>query len=402
MARAKRLTAASVTAAKHDGSTDYAQRIYDGDGSGLALNIRPEGTKSWVQIIAVNGRRQHIGLGPVALVSLREAREKAQRNKKIAFDGGDPIAERDGSRRVPTFEALAKRVIANKKAELSNPKAAAQWESTLRTYAFPHIGRIRVNRISVADIMRCVEPIWADKRETASRVRQRIGVVLDAAVAFGHRADNPATAAKALLPKARKSAVKHHKALPWQDVPAAVRTVRDTGAWIGTQLLFEFLVLTAARSGEARGATWDEIDLEAATWTVPAERMKARVAHRVPLVDAALKVLRQARKLTDPPVFPALAGCSLVFPSVTGKVISDATVGKLLKENSVAATPHGFRSSFRDWASECTDAPHAVMELSLAHSVGSAVEQAYARSDLFDRRRSLMNAWAEHVAAEPA
>ena len=248
--------------------------------------------------------------------------------------------------------------------------------------------------------MRCVQPIWTTKRETASRVRQRIATILEAAVVYGYRSDNPAKAALRLLPK-RRPPVRHHRALPWRDVPEALRAVRASGAWAGTKLAFEFLVLTAARSGEVRGATWSEMDFDTATWTVPAERMKAQVEHRVPLAPRAVDLLAEAKALVDPPMLPQLARCPLVFPSVRGKALSDSTISKLLREIGVGAVPHGFRSSFRDWASENTAASHAVMEAALAHSIPSAVERAYARSDLFDRRRELMEQWAAFVSEEP-
>ena len=398
MARQKRLTAKTVENAQHDGRTRSAQRLYEGDGSGLALNIQPGGSKSWVQGITVCGTRRWLGLGPYPLVTLKRAREKALENKRIAYEGGDPIAERDGTKRIPNFQSLAQRVIDMQAAEHKNPKSKAQWESSLAAYAYPHIGRKRVDSIIVDDVMRCVEEIWEEKRETASRVRQRIASVLDAAIAYGHRTDNPAKTALQLLPK-RRAPVKHHRALPYKEVPAAIERIRASGAWIGTKLAFEFLVLTAARSGEVRLARWSEFDLEAATWTIPAERMKANVEHRVPLAPRCVELLAEARTLTQGRMAtPQLAGCELVFPSLSGRPLSDSTISKLVRENSVKAVPHGFRSSFRDFASEQSDAPHAVMEAALAHTIRSAVERAYARSDLLAKRRRLMNQWAEYLA----
>ena len=396
MPRTQKLTAKAVAHAAHDGTTRAAQRIFDGDGSGLALNVKPGGTKSWVQSITVRGRRRTFGLGPYPMISLREAREAALRNKRIAFEGGDPVAERNERRGAPLFRELAERVIAAREGEWVSPRTAPNWRSSLAAYARPLLAQ-RIDQITVADVMACLTPIWSDKRETATRVKRRIGAVMEWSVAHGYRTDDPVRAAASLLPKRRAKAV-HHKALPWAEVPGAVRTIRGTGAWPGTRLAFEFLVLTAARSGEVRGATWDEVDVDAALWTIPGTRMKAGVAHRVPLAPAALAVLAEARLLTDPPITPAHRGCTLVFPSVQGKALSDSTISKLLRENCVAGVPHGFRSSFRDWAAETTGAPHAVMEAALAHAVPSAVERAYARTDLLDQRRSLMDAWGRFVA----
>ena len=217
----------------------------------------------------------------------------------------------------------------------------------------------------------------------------------------GHRRDDPAAAAVLKgLPRGGHT-VAHHAALPYQEVPAAVRRIRRTGAWIGTKLSFEFLILTAARSGEVRHAVWDEIDLDARLWTVPAERMKGRTSHRVPLSGRCMELLAEAGRISRIPTLDYLAGCAYVFPSIRGRPLSDSTVSKLCRENEIGAVPHGFRSSFRDWASEQTDAPHAVMEASLAHVIPRAVERAYARSDLLDRRRTLMEAWAEFVASAP-
>ena len=224
----------------------------------------------------------------------------------------------------------------------SNPKHGAQWESTLRNYVFPRLGKRPVDSIASADVLAVLTPIWHELPETAKRVRQRIGTVMDWAVAQGYRQDNPA----------------------------------------------------AARSGEVRGATWNEIDLEAATWTVPASRMKAGREHRVPLSQRALAVLAEASAFRT-------GEDGLVFPAQRGNPLSDSTISKLCRENGINAVPHGFRSSFRDWASEKTNAPHAVMEAALAHTIGNQVEAAYHKTDLFDRRRKLMDSWADYLAATP-
>ena len=255
----------------------------------------------------------------------------------------------------------------------------------------PKIGDKRVDRISTADVMEVLLPIWSTKRETASRVRQRVGAVMKWAVAQGYREDNPAgDAISAALPK-NSARRQHQRALPHSQVAEAVQRVRASKAHRATALAFEFLVLTACRSGEVRGARWDEVDDVAATWTVPPARMKAKLEHRVPLSNRAVSVLREARETSDK--------SGLVFPSPTGRVLSDSTLSKLLRELGVGAVPHGFRSSFRDWAAERTDAPREVCELALAHVNSDRVEAAYRRSDLFERRRQLMQHWSDYLTA---
>ena len=247
-----------------------------------------------------------------------------------------------------------------------------------------------MDRISPADVMEVLLPIWSTKRETARRVRQRIGAVMKWAVAQGYREDNPAgDAISAALPK-NSVRHQHQRALPHAQVAEALARVRASKAHWATVMAFEFLVLTACRSGEVRGARWKEVDAAAATWTVPPSRMKAKLEHRVPLSDRAVAVLDEAREIADE--------SGLVFPSPTGCVLSDSTLSKLLRELGIGAVPHGFRSSFRDWAAECSDARREVCELALAHVNSDRVEAAYRRSDLFERRRELMADWADYVA----
>ena len=375
--------------------TASAQRIYDGSGNGLALNVRPEQTKSWVQTITIRGRRRWIGLGPYPMVSLAEAREKALENQKIAREGRDPVAERNAVKEIPDFRSFAEQVIKNHVSKRISGKSLAQWKSSLGSYAYPRLGRMRIDQIKPGDIEACLLPIWHTKAETATRVLQRITTICGQAVAHGFCPLNAGKSAKDLLGNSRKI-VQHHSAVPWEDVPATVRKIKETDAYPTTKLALEFLILTAARSGEVRGATWDEIDIDEATWTIPASRMKARTEHRVPLADRCLEILDEAqafasklrRTLTE-----------LVFPSPRGKTLSDSTLSKLVRENGVPGTPHGFRSSFRVWAAEQTDTPHEVMEAALAHTVPNAVVRAYARTDFFDKRRSLMSEWADFVGA---
>ena len=379
----KRLSPAFVRKASKSG------RYYDGNG--LFLKIDPSGAKRWGQRLVIHGRQRTLGLGGCALVSLAEARQAALENRKIARAGGDPLAQSRRTTNIPTFEAAAATVIDLHRHGWRNEKHAAQWEATLRGYVFPRLGQRSVADITTADVMAVLMPIWNEKPETARRVRQRISTVMKWAVAQGYRADNPAgDAIGAALPKHNGKAKRHHRALPHGEVAAAIKAVRGSGAGIAVKLAFEFLVLTAARSGEVRLATWDEIDKKAKTWTVPASRMKAGLEHRVPLCDRALAILDEARALAD--------GSGLVFPGTrVGKPLSDMTLSKLMRDLGLEAVPHGFRSSFRNWAGECANAPREVMELSLAHTVRNKVEAAYNRTDLFERRRTLMDQWASYL-----
>ena len=338
----------------------------------------------------MHGRRRDLGLGGFPYVSLAEARQQAFDYRKLARAGGDPMALK-GRPDVPTFAEAAETVIGIHAAGWRDGgKSEGQWRASLRDYATPRLGRQRVDEITTADVMAVLVPIWHEKRVTAQRVRQRIGAIMRWAVAQGYRGDNPAgEAIGAALP--RNSGVKtHHRALPHGEVAAAIEAVRESGAPASAKLAFEFLVLSACRSGEVRGARWQEIDLEAAVWTVPALRTKAGREHRVPLSTRALGVLDEARARAD--------GSGLVFPSSTGRALSNATLSKLLRDLNVDGVPHGFRSSFRDWAAEQTDTPHAVMEAALAHTNPNQVEAAYARSDLFQKRRKLMEQWAGYLA----
>ena len=388
MKRPKRLSATFVNTINVPG------RYGDGRGGhGLSLLVKQASTggfsKSWAQRIRLDGKPANVGLGAYPVVTLARARQKALANTRTVSEGRDP---RDRSSRAPTFEQAVETVIAiHAENWKDGGKSAAQWHASLRDYAVPKIGAKRVDRISTADVMEVLLPIWSTKRETARRVRQRIGAVMKWAVAQGYREDNPAgDAISAALPK-NSVRRQHQKALPHAQVAAAVKQVRTSKAHRATALAFEFLVLTACRSGEVRGARWDEVDEAKATWTVPPERMKAKLAHRVPLSNRAVAVLEEALELSDT--------SGLIFPSPTGRVLSDSTLSKLLRELRVGAVPHGFRSSFRDWAAERTDVPREVCELALAHVNSDRVEAAYRRSDLFDRRRELMDKWAAYIGS---
>ena len=381
MVRPKQLSAAFVKTVKRPG------RYGDGRGGhGLSLLVKPTTTarlsKTWAQRLYIAGRAVNIGLGSYPVVTLAEARRKALANRRTVAQGGDP---RGGG--IPTFAEAADKVIAiHRESWRPGGKSEAQWRASLRAYAMPHMGTKRVDRITTSDVLAVLVPIWSSKRETARRVRQRVGSIMKWAVAEGYREDNPAgDAIGAALPRHGKL-TRHFPALPHNQVGAALADVQASGAWIGTKLAFEFLVLTAARSGEVRNARWQEIDIECSTWTVPGERMKAGRDHRVPLSRRALAVLGEAQEIASRP--------GLIFPAPAGRVLSAMTMTKLVRELGIEAVPHGFRSSFRDWAAEKTDHPREVIEAALAHVVRNKVEAAYRRTDLFERRRRLMEDWA--------
>ena len=362
------------------------------DGNGLYLRVDRSGARRWEQRLRIQGRNRTLGLGGCQLVSLAEAREKAFTNRKIARSGGDPRTERHKVRDMPTFAEAAARVLEQKRPGWRSGKHPEDWISSLRAYAFPELGHRPVGEITTADILAVLTPIWHGKHVTARRVRQRIGAVMKWAVAMGLRPDNPAGDVLDQALGRHRVVVQHMRALPHSEVAGAIEAVRTSAAALVTRLAFEFMVLTACRSGEVRLAGWDEIDLEAGEWTIPGERMKAQRPHRVPLSGRAVEILGEARTLGD--------GGGLVFPSSEGRPLSGSTLSTLLRGLRIAAVPHGCRSSFRDWCGECSNAPREVAEAALAHVVRDKVEAAYARSDLFERRRVLMDAWAAYLAGE--
>ena len=337
----------------------------------------------------LSGRKRELGLGSIHLVSLAEAREQARANRKLARAGGDPLVEKRRLEAVPTFAEAAATVVEQKRDGWRSPRAAADWLGSLKRYVFPRIGSRPVSEVSSADLLAVLTPIWHVKSDTARRLRQRIGAVLEWSIAMEHRTDNPCDRLGPVLGPQR-DIVRHMRALPHQDVAAALETVRASRATSAVKLAFEFLVVTAARSGEVRLATWEEMNVAARVWTIPAERMKMHREHRVPLSLRALEVLDASRSLAD--------GNPLVFPNRWGNFIKDTFLSQLLKDLGIAAVPHGFRSSFRDWAAEETNHPREVLEAALAHVVRNQVEAAYARSDLFERRRTLMDEWAAYLA----
>ncbi|EYD77116.1 site-specific recombinase, phage integrase family [Rubellimicrobium mesophilum DSM 19309] len=352
----------------------------------------PSGSRYWVQRIAIRGKRTELGIGNASLVSLVEAREAALANRKLARAGGDPLAAKRAEAAVMTFEEAARTVHRMHLPIWKNPKHAAQFLSSLETYAFPRIGGVRMNEVSSADVLDVLTPLWAEKVDMARRVRQRIGMVMKWGVAKGWRKDNPAENVLTGLPKQGLSK-EPRKALPYQGVADCIAAIRTSRSGLSPRLALEFLILTASRSGETREATWPEIDLKKAVWEIPAERMKMKRAHRVPLSPRALEVLREARGLSE--------ANGLVFPgSRPGQPMRDKTLSQVIRVLGFSAHVHGFRTSFRTWAQERTNFPREVAEFALAHVVGSAAEQAYARSDLFEKRRKMMEAWAAYLAQE--
>ena len=362
------------------------------DGGGLHLYISKAGGKSWVQRITIDRRRRDIGLGAFPSVGLAQALEKAADNRAAVAEGRDPVAEKH-SPAMPTFREAAIAVHAANKPRWRNDRHSASWLQTLERHAMPVIGNTPLDRIDRGAVLRVLTPIWTTRPETARRVRQRMRTVFRWGMAHCFMESNPAGEAidGALAPMPKVKA--HLRTLPYQEVGASLETVESSQASVAAKLCFRFLVLTAARSGEARGATWDEVDIAGQEWRIPSRRMKAGMEHRVPLSRQAHAVLGEAMVLRDE--------SGLVFPSPLklGSPLSDMTLTKVLRSVGLAerATVHGFRSSFKDWTLEQTDTPWAVSEAALAHVLGNGTEQAYARSDLFDRRRTLMQLWADYL-----
>jgi integrase len=391
--RIGRLTALQVSRAKQPGM--YA------DGGGLYLRVTGPEARSWVYRYARGRRTRYMGLGSLTAVSLAEARVRATEARRLVSAGIDPISARDGkmateraaAAKQVTFRDAAEAFIKAHKAGWRNAKHGQQWRNTLATYVYPRLGALPVQQIDAGLVLRVLEPIWNTRPETASRVRQRIEVVLDSATA--RSGENPARwrgHLKNLLP-ARSSVrrVKHHPALPYQELGAFMAELRKQDGLAARAL--ELLILTATRTTECIAARWSELDLAAALWTIPAERIKAGREHRVPLAPAAVALLR---KLAEAKI------SEFVFPGRPGRPLSDGALLKLLKRmQRTDLTVHGLRSSFRDWAAEMTTYPREVAEMALAHAVGDKVEAAYRRGDLLEKRRTLMQAWADFATAKP-
>ncbi len=399
-----------------------------GDGGGLHLLVKPGNAAggAWVLRYTFGTKRRDMGLGTYPAVGLAEAREMAEEARRLLRRGVDPLAARNASKvaqamadaqtKAVTFREAANATVKAKRDGWSNPKHAAQWLATLEQHAFPHIGDVPVREMDLRAVLRVLHPIWSRIPETASRVRQRMEAVLDLARVRGWReGENPAhwrgLLSEELPPPRKVQRVEHRPALPWQQVPAFWRVLAEVEG-MGAAAL-RFAMLTAARTGEVRGMTWREVDMDAALWTVPGVRMKARRAHRVPLSAAALETLRAVRP--DRPRMDAY-----VFPGADGALLSDMTVSAVVRRMNKlvegadpdalprwrdhegrAVVPHGFRSTFRDWAGETRSEGREVAERALAHVVRDKAEAAYARSDLLEKRRPLMEGWGVWCLGEP-
>ena len=364
------------------------------DGNGLYLVVDPSGAKRWLLRVVVHGKRTDIGLGGLKLVSQAEAREQANRLRKIARAGGDPLAERRAAKRVvPIFEAAANEVHAGHKASWRNRKHAAQWINTLTQYVYPVFGQKQIDQIESVDVLKALNPIWLAKPETARRVLQRIRTVFDWAKASGHRSgDNPVDGVSKVLPK-QNAAGAHLAALPYAKASQFIKKLRTVDAGASSRLALEFMILTAVRTNEVLGARCSEIDLKKKTWTIPAERMKMKREHRVPLSPRCIEILKEAREVNDKSTF-VFAGRS------DDKPLSNMVFLMLLRRMKFNITAHGFRSTFRDWASEQTSFPSAVCEAALAHAIKDRTEAAYNRTDLFEKRRELMVTWAGYCSGK--
>ena len=372
------------------------------DGGGLRLVVSPAGARKWVLRFTLHGKRREMGLGSYPVVTLADARAKAVESLKQARQGVDPVAARRATAEaIPTFTTCAARYIRTQRRSWKNAKHARQWVATLKTYARPVIGAKSVDTIATEDVLRILSPIWNTKTETAKRVQGRIENVMDYAAA--HKWRDPMNPARwrghldKILPKPTKvKVVRHHPAMPHEDVPAFMAKLADNGSI--SSLALQFLILTATRTGEVLKATWDEIDLDGAVWTIPPHRMKAKTEHRVPLCDAALKVLRALLRVADNPhVFPG---------GKAGRPLSAMALLKVMRGMGYGVggdrgdyVPHGFRSSFRDWAGEVSSFPREVAEMALAHVIENKVEAAYRRGNLFEKRRRMMTEWADYVTA---
>ena len=379
------------------------------DGGGLHLLVKESGARSWVYRFMLKGKARDIGLGAASgpeTISLATARDKAAALRLQVKAGVDPLAERHRGAAEAlataqaaqiagiTFKAVAEAHIAANEASWRNDKHRQQWRNTLASYVYPVMGEVPVADIGTAHVLKILEPIWQNKPETASRIRGRIETVLDAAKARGYRdGENPARwrgHIAQILPARSRLTRGHHKAMPYAAIPAFMAQLREREATAA--LALEFVILTATRTSEVLGATWAEVDLDKAIWTVPATRMKAGKEHRVPLSPRAVEILEAVKPL----------GKASLFPADKGGRLSGMAMSMLLRRMKLDCTVHGFRSGFRDWAAECTGYAHEVCEMALAHVIGNKSEAAYRRGDMFDKRRRLMADWATYCASDSA
>lgn len=359
------------------------------DGGGLALHVKPSGTRSWLLRITVKGKRRDFGLGPFPAVPLAKARERAQEYRDDARDGRDPLARQREEDRTPTFEEAANRVWETKAKTFRSERHTNAWISSLRNHAFDAIGGIKVNEVTATDVVNALGPIWHKKAETASKTLQRIREVFNWAEATDLISGaNPADKARTALGKQNRT-VRHHPSLPWREAPAFYELLCERDA-ISAQTL-KFAILTAVRSGEARNARWEHIDFDAKLWTIPGEQMKAGKEHRIPLSTEAIAVLLQAGG-------GEFQSSGLVFAGYSGKPQSDVVFARLYERMGVSGiSTHGFRTTFRVWIEEETNYKWAAAETAIAHNVGNATERAYVRTDYLDERRRMMQEWSDFV-----
>ena len=387
-----RLSARAVDAAKEPGLV--------ADGGGLYLQVARSGAKSWIFKFMLKGRSREMGLGSLKAVSLAKAREKAEICRSLKADGVDPIQARDAEQKKNiasagksiTFEESADAYIAAHEAGWRSAKHASQWRNTLAAYAYPVAGRLLVSDIDTGIVMQILQPIWRLKPETAGRLRGRIERILDWATVSGFRqGQNPAQwrgHLENLLPaKSRIHNVKHHPAMPYQEIPNFLPRLHERDGIAA--LALEFLIYTGTRTSEVRGALWGEIDLNSGIWTIPGQRTKNRKGHRVPLAERPLQITRALEERTS--------GDFVFQGGRDGSCLSNMAMLSVLRRLGIEQTVHGYRSSFRDWAAERTSFPREVVEQALAHTIANRVEAAYLRSDLFEKRRDLMEAWAAHL-----
>lgn len=414
--RAAELGPLDVKRLQHSGGNNPVT-VAVGGVAGLHMQITPAGAKSWILRAVVGDKRRHIGLGAYPDVTLAQARERAREARDAIWRGVDPVEERKAARaalvtaqkRGLKFSDAVDRFAAEKTKEFSSEKYRKQWRATIGAYAIPVLGEMLVADIGTEDVLRVLQPIWSGKTVTAKKLRQRIERVLDFASVAGHRSGpNPAAwkgNIEYMLPAPGKvTKAENWPALSLDDAPAWFSDLRSRGG-AATRAL-EFLAMTACRSGDVRGAVWDEVDLDAGLWTISAARMKEGREHRVPLTAAAVQLLR---------AMPRLSGSPYVFPAVRGGALSDTALSACMKRIHEArdggyldrrsgrpAVPHGMRSTFRDWAAERTNFPREMAEIALAHVVGSEVERAYRRTDMIEKRRKMMAAWGRFLAGETA
>ncbi len=392
---AHRLSAIKVSKIKSPG-------LYE-DGAGLRLVVTDQGTKRWALRITINGRRVERGLGVYPDVGIDDARRKAADFRRGAVDGRDIRAEQKLKRRSgQPFEQAFEDFFEVRSQQLANGKHVQQWRNTMRDYVFPKIGKRPVADISAAEVIDVLKPIWFKKPETASRVLQRLNAVFDSAILRGVRERaNPCIGVSRELGTDHRQ-VTHHRALPWPEVPAYVQGLGGRKAMTVTKLALEFLILTATRSGDVRGALWQEIDLKHKIWTIPGRdpatdrRTKTGETHVVPLSDRAIAILDEALRLTSAAAHGAQSGDARIFPGSKGQPLSDSTLSKLMRDAEIAGTPHGFRSAFKDWCAEA-GVRDEVSEAALAHADPNAVRAAYRRTQFLDERMALMQRWADFV-----